>query len=124
MAKIQNEMTTDELKKAYKEELERSIQTQLKQAGIEFKTQVMFSESRKWRFDIGLTKNNHKHQRVLIDIQGGTWSGGAHVRGKGYENDVDKMNAATALGFEVYWFTGKQVKDGRAIAFILDYILK
>ncbi len=126
--KAANEITPEELKKELrKSNLQRHLTTQLKQNGIQFVEEYQFSESRKWRFDISLNHlmdGGHKICNALIDIQGGTWSGGAHVRGKGYRNDVEKMNAATSLGFQVYWFTGDMIEDGSAITFILDYILK
>ena len=122
----QNEMTPEELKKELKKKLQRAFTTQLKQVGITvFEEEYLFSDKRKWRFDImiPIMTGSHITKRILIDLQGGTYSGGAHVRGKGYRNDVEKMNAATVLGFSVYWFTGDMIEDESAITFLLDYIL-
>ena len=50
-----------------------------------------------------------------MEIDGGTWSGGRHVRGDGYRRDCEKLNAATLAGWRVLRFVGRQVKTGEAI---------
>ena len=50
-----------------------------------------------------------------LRIDGGTWSGGRHVRGDGYRRDCEKLNAATLAGWRVLRFVGRQVKTGEAI---------
>ena len=63
-----------------------------------------------WRFDIA-----YPDQRIAVECEGGTWSGGRHTRGKGYESDCRKYNRATALGWRVYRFTSGMVESGEAI---------
>ena len=48
---------------------------------------------------------------VAVEIMGGTWSGGRHTRGKGYEDDCRKGNAAGLRGWTVLRFTGDMVKS-------------
>ena len=55
---------------------------------------------------------------ILVEVDGGTFSGGRHVRGKGYEDDCRKINEATRLGWRVYRFTTEMVKSGEAIALL------
>jgi len=43
---------------------------------------------------------------TIIEINGGQWNGGRHNRGgKGYENDLTKLNLAQKNGFRVLQFT-------------------
>lgn len=72
-----------------------------------------FVESRRWRFDF--TFPNHM---LAVEVEGGTFSSGRHSRGRGFEADCEKYNAATILGWRVLRFTTEMVKDGRAIATI------
>lgn len=39
---------------------------------------------------------------IAVEIQGGVWSGGGHVRGKGYQNDCEKHNAGVMAGWKVF----------------------
>ena len=55
---------------------------------------------------------------LLVEVDGGTYSGGRHVRGKGYEDGCVKANEAQLAGWRVFRFTGRMVYDGRAIATI------
>ena len=42
---------------------------------------------------------------LVVECQGGTWNNGAHVRGKGYENDSYKLNAAALNGYFTLYLT-------------------
>lgn len=57
-------------------------------------------------------------RRCALEIHGGTWNGGRHVRGKGFENDRAKMNEARLLGWTVIEATADQVKSGEAIGWV------
>jgi hypothetical protein len=74
-----------------------------------------FCPGRRWRFD-----HCWPDQAVAVEVDGGTWTkgGGRHNRGKGYEKDCSKLNAATLLGWRVLRFTTAMVADGRALATI------
>lgn len=54
-------------------------------------------------------------RRVVVEVDGGTWAGGRHTTGSGYERDADKSNLAQMAGWRVYRVTGKHVRDGRAL---------
>ena len=60
---------------------------------------------RRFRFDFCWPEH-----RVAVEIQGGVYSNGQHVRGKGYERDMEKHNLATLAGWTVLYFTGNQIK--------------
>jgi hypothetical protein len=47
-----------------------------------------------------------------VEIQGGTWTGGRHIRGAGYARDCRKLNAAAANGIFTLYFTTEMVTKG------------
>jgi hypothetical protein len=71
-----------------------------------------------WRFDF-----SWPNLMTAVEVDGGTWSGGRHVRGGGYEGDCVKCNAAQAMGWRVFRYTAAMVKDGRAFAQLSDVLL-
>lgn len=66
-----------------------------------------FHPTRKWRFDFA-----YPIKKIAVEIEGGVWTGGAHTRGRGFEEDCEKYNAATLLGWRVFRFTGEMVERG------------
>jgi len=38
---------------------------------------------------------------LAVEVDGGTWTGGRHTRGAGFEADCEKLNAAVIAGFRV-----------------------
>lgn len=52
---------------------------------------------------------------LLVEVQGGTWTKGAHTRGKGYRRDVEKHNDAVLDGWTVLWFTSDMLDDESAL---------
>jgi len=67
-----------------------------------------FHPTRRWRADF-LWRT-----RVIVECEGGIWTRGRHVRGKGYRNDIEKYNAATALGYRVFRCTTGMLEDDPA----------
>ncbi len=72
-----------------------------------------FAPPRRWRFDFAWPD-----ALVAAEVEGGTRSGGRHVRGSGYEADCEKYNTAAIDGWCVLRFSSQMVADGRAIAVI------
>jgi len=72
--------------------------------GPDLVREYRFIGNRKWRFDFA-----HKDTQTAIEIEGGTWSGGRHTRGKGFEGDCEKYNAANDVGWRVYKLTSKMI---------------
>ena len=89
---------------------EAALIQQLRAFKIEFVQEFQFHTSRKWRADFHI-----KNTKLLIEVEGGIWSGGRHTRGKGYLGDMEKYNAATMMGFQVLRFSTEQVTSGFAI---------
>lgn len=54
---------------------------------------------RRWRFDFAFVE-----QRVGVEVDGGVWTGGRHVRPAGFAEDRKKHNCAAALGWRVLVF--------------------
>ena len=71
--------------------------------------EFVFAAPRKWRADFAWPD-----QRVLVEIEGGVHSGGRHVRGKGFEADLEKGNMAQVLGYKVLRFSGGMVNNDPA----------
>lgn len=67
-----------------------------------------------WRADFALLEH-----RMLIECEGGGWTGGRHVRGKGFQNDMEKYDSAQRLGYTVYRCSPAMIKTGRAIETII-----
>lgn len=70
-----------------------------------FEKEVVFSHvmdtKRRYRADYMLPD-----KKVIIEINGGQWNRGRHNRGgKGYENDLNKLNTAQMNGYKVFQFT-------------------
>lgn len=65
----------------------------------------------KYRFDFAWPD-----QCVAVEIEGGIWTGGGHVRGKGYESNCIKYNLATLKGWRLLRFTSGMLGDPDAVA--------
>ncbi|ENV57806.1 hypothetical protein F951_01179 [Acinetobacter soli CIP 110264] len=77
---------------------------------IGFEQEYKFHAERNWRADFLITGT-----KILVEVEGGIWSGGRHTRGKGFIADMEKYNAAAVMGFKVLRFSTEQVKSGLAI---------
>jgi very-short-patch-repair endonuclease len=93
---------------------ERLLSFQLQLLGLPLPVrEFRFHPTRKWRFDLAYPDN-----RLAIEIEGATYSGGRHVRGKGYEEDCLKYDEAAIAGWAVLRVTGPMVEEGRATELI------
>lgn len=86
------------------------LAVQLEQAGIPFEAEYRFDLARRWRFDFAWPAI-----KLAAEIEGGSWIGGRHTRGAGFEQDVIKYNQATMDGWYILRFTTEMVNDGRAL---------
>ena len=59
-----------------------------------------FHPTRRWRFDYAIPE-----YKIAIEIDGGVWTQGRHTRPKGFLGDMEKFNAAAAMGWLVLKFT-------------------
>ena len=94
-------------------DLEQLFAFQVKAAGLpEPEREVCVIPGRKFRFDFAWTEPNH---RLLIEVNGGTYTKGAHSTGQGIARDYEKANLAVLQGWRVLSFDGKSVKSGEAV---------
>ncbi|MCA2455812.1 MULTISPECIES: endonuclease domain-containing protein [Vibrio] len=91
--------------------LERLFLFQIKSMGLALpEKEYRFHETRRWRFDFA-----YPEQQLAVEVEGGTWAGGRHTRGSGYEKDCEKYNEAALRGWSVLRFTGSMIKSGKAV---------
>jgi very-short-patch-repair endonuclease len=108
-----------------KSALEAELLQQIILAGFSMpRQQYRFCPDRKWAADFAWPD-----WRILVEVEGGIWSGGRHTTGAGFEADAVKYNKAELLGWVVLRFTGGMIHDGRALetleeAFRQDFILQ
>lgn len=65
-----------------------------------------FHPTRRWRFDRAWPA-----QRVALEVEGGVWTAGRHTRPAGFLRDVEKYNAAAAMGWRVLRCTPETLHD-------------
>ncbi len=68
--------------------------------GCKVASEHKFHDMRKWRLDFAIID-----LKIGIEIEGGVWSCGAHTRGKGFIEDMEKYNAAVTFGWVILRFT-------------------
>lgn len=66
--------------------------------------------ARQWRFDLCWPADG-----LAVEVEGGTFIGGRHVRGMGYAADLEKYNAAVLRGWRVLRYTGRMIEEGAAV---------
>ena len=76
--------------------------------GPELNREVQFHPIRKWRFDFAWC-NPRSNFNLAIEIEGGSWAGGAHTRGRHFESDCEKYFHAAMMGWIVIRLTGNMI---------------
>lgn len=107
-------------KKADREYLELTFKLQLKGVGIRdgWQCEYKFHPSRKWAFDFAFVD-----KKLAIEVEGGTKFGKSrHSFGKGFDNDAEKYNTASAMGWTLFRFSADMINSGKAIMFVQDYL--
>jgi len=94
-------------------ELEDTLAFHIQAAGLPEPEREYHFCKRRWRFDFA-----YPDQMIAIECEGGTWSGGRHSRGQGFEDDCIKYNTAAIMGWVVLRFTGKLINNWYAISVI------
>jgi hypothetical protein len=89
---------------------------QLDAEAIPYWQEYVFAKDlkRRWRADFFIS---HK-RKLLIEVEGGVFSGGRHLRGVGYTKDIEKYNTAALLGFLVIRCTPEHIDSGQAMTWI------
>jgi hypothetical protein len=96
-----------QIDRAERESLKQEFLTRWRQLnGPDLQEEFEFSPTRGWRFDFA-----HLPSLTAIEIEGGTWSGGRHTRGKGYSEDCQKYNAAVHLNWRLFRLTSDMLTN-------------
>lgn len=78
-----------------------------------YESEYRFYPPRRWRFDYAWPE-----KKIAIEYEGGVFTRGRHTRPLGFNNDCEKYNTATLLGWRVYRITFPMVQSGMAQALI------
>ena len=106
---------TNERKKAQADNLRHKFETLWQQLGGPLlEREYRFHPVRKWRAD-------YRHGSTLVELEGGVWTGGRHTRGKGFNDDLEKYNAAQLCGYTVFRFSTSTLTADH-VQPIIDYI--
>lgn len=73
---------------------------------------------RRYRWDVAFVA-----EKVLIEINGGTWVKGGHSSGTGIKRDYAKSNIATLQGWRQFTFDGDAVMSGEALK-VTEQVIK
>ena len=65
-----------------------------KHTGYDVVAEYRFHPTREWRFDFAIPV-----RRVAVEVEGGAFTGGRHIRPDGYLRDMEKYNEAAAAGW-------------------------
>jgi very-short-patch-repair endonuclease len=84
---------------------------------IELERELRFHPVRKWRFDYASTEH-----KLAIEVEGGVWTKGRHTRPKGFLDDMEKYNNATALGWRVLRFVPDELAKPETLDLIKQTI--
>lgn len=77
--------------------------------------------------EIGL-KTNHRSDyawpkfKIALEVEGGIWSNGGHVRGSGKTRDIAKMNLYALAGYRVIYCVPKTLCSKETIQLINDLL--
>ncbi|MBR5184956.1 MAG: hypothetical protein IKW19_01535 [Akkermansia sp.] len=77
--------------------------------------EYQFVPTRRWRADFAW-----EDAHILVEIEGGVWSGGRHLTPRGFLNDAEKYLTATLQGWTVIRLTAPQINPA-TLKQILDY---
>ena len=88
-----------------------------KAEGLSPVREYQFDPARKWRFDFAF-----EVEKIAVEIEGGIWNGGAHVRGAKFEKDCEKYNRAIKMGWRVLRYSTRMVLAGDAINDVLEVV--
>ena len=95
--------------------LEESLYFQLVDAGIDegLVRELKAIEGRKFRVDFAWPS-----QMLAVEVQGGIWTRGRHIRPVGMVRDMEKFNLLTLDGWRVLLLTSQDVNGGRGLGMI------
>lgn len=72
--------------------------------GVAWEAEYRFHPIRKWRFDYACPQF-----KIAIEQEGGIWTKGRHLTGKGFLADMEKYNEATVMGWHLLRYAPNQM---------------
>lgn len=101
--------------KARRSALEETLAMQIRAAGLAggMERELCPVQGRRWRVDFAWPA-----RRLVVEVEGGIWTGGRHSRGAGFESDVEKYGRLTADGWTVLRVTAHVIRSGQALQWI------
>ena len=100
-----------------KSQLEAILDVQIALADLPVpEREYRFHPTRRWRLDFAFPERH-----IAAEVDGGTWMQTTRGRSAGHAHparmkaDNEKRNAARAMGWRVFQFTGQQVEQGEAL---------
>lgn len=92
--------------------LENKMAGILDEARIPYTREYKAIPGRRFRWDFAIGSDPEK-TRLLIEVQGGTWSRkpGGHNTGAGIKRDAEKLNLAVSQGWRCLLFTSDMVRS-------------
>ena len=97
-----------------KSDLEETFAFQLRTLGLtDYVREYQAIEGRKLRFDFCF-----ENARLLVEINGGTFTKGGHSTGLGIRRDYEKNNLAQLAGWRCLMFDGAAVRSGEAVEIV------
>lgn len=109
-----NKMNTEQQKTRKRDIFTVLCKTDL---GVECLKEYQFHPTRRWRFDYAIPQH-----KIAVEVEGGVWTQGRHVRPQGFLGDIEKYNAATFLGWRVFRVTPKELHSRGFIQLLKDAI--
>lgn len=95
-------------------DLEDALVRQLEWADLPApERQYRLLTTRKFRWDLAWPDH-----LLAVEVDGGTWTGGRHVRGSGVEADSEKQCLAAVAGWRTMRVTGRMIDTGLAVDLI------
>lgn len=85
--------------------------------GAECVREYRFYKPRLWRFDYALPL-----YKIAVEVEGGIWTRGRHIRPQGFLNDIEKYNTATLLGWRVFRTTPDKLLSGKTVLLLKNAI--
>lgn len=98
-------MITDKLHRTAKKSQQRAKSIQITDVftticktdlKVECVKEYRFHPKRMWRFDYAIPEH-----KVALEVEGGVWTNGRHIRAQGFLGDMEKYNTATLMGWKV-----------------------
>lgn len=75
-----------------------------------------FHPVRRWRIDLCWPD-----QKLALEIEGGVFTNGRHVRPIGFIKDLEKYNALSILGYSLLRFTPQQMKSCESYDYLREW---